>query len=236
MTIQAGDVTYPAVKDDVLGIIVGFDEDSRPAVIRTLEDHAIFGESTNDLLLLNYNQTGGLWFPYRHLVMYNSDSLLEETNVASVILNPKFPNDFFDGLDLEETDTEPAAPEKVEGYTHAEINEFWNSLIWLGLYPGTRDGFNVSHPASDLPNAHHIVVEEKPDFAQLILEFEDSLIVFEAPPHQTDLIIRYVHETLGRNITHYWVSAARVPASPATKWFISRRITITTITTTEPSS
>jgi hypothetical protein len=206
LTIQAGEVTYPAVRDDVLGLVVGFDVEARPAIIRSFEDHAIFGDSTKDLLLLNYTNTDGIWFPHRQLVMYNSDSLLEEATVARVKVNPGFASDFFDGLDLEDTDTEPTPPEQVEGYSHAEINEYWTNLIWGGLYPGTLGGFTVTNPASDLPNVHHIVVEEKPDFAQLILEFEDSLIVFEAPPHQTDLVIQYVHETLGRNITHFWVS------------------------------
>lgn len=189
----------------MLGLVVAFDEDSRPSIIRSFEEHAIFGNSTSDLLLLNYQLTDGLWFPHRQIVMYNDVSLLEEATVASVKVSPTFADDFFDGLQSNETETEPSAPEAVEGYTHAEIYEFWTNLIWSGLYRGTLDGLTVSHPADDLPNAHHIVVEEVGDYSQMILEFEDSLIVFEAPPHQTDLIIKYVHEVLEKNITHYWV-------------------------------
>lgn len=156
-------------------------------------------------MLLDYIVTDGVWFPHRQWVMYKEDALQEEATVARVVLNPAFRNGFFEGLGDDETETEPVPPAKVEGYSHAEINEFWTNLIWTGIYPGTLDGMTVTNPARDLPNAHHIVVEEKADFTQMILEFEDTLIVFEAPPHQTDLIIRYVLEVLERNITHFYV-------------------------------
>jgi hypothetical protein len=46
-----------------------------------------------------------------------------------------------------------------------------------------------------------------PVIEHLVLEFEDgSTFVFEAPPHQTNLVIDYVTKTRNRTITHFWVS------------------------------
>lgn len=191
----------------MLDLVVAFDEDSLPYIIRSFEKHSIFGDSTNDLILTNYTETGGVMFPHRQVVTYNSEAVQEEATVANVVVNPAFEKDFFAGLNANETATEPAPPEKVEGYSHAEINEFWSSLIWGGLYRGTLGGLADTTPANDLPNAHHISIQQNSLFAQMYLEFEDSLIVFEAPPHQTDLVIEYIQETLGKKITHLWVRA-----------------------------
>jgi hypothetical protein len=177
-----------------------------PHVIRSFEDHAIFGLSKNDLLLWDYTEVSGMKFAQRREVIYNEDSILEETTLTNIVVNPDFADGFFDGLPADKTDTTPAPPKKVKGYGHAELTEFFQNTLWGGEYAGTLANLSVTKPADDLPGVHVLLFKDNPILEQIVLEFDDSVIVYEAPPHQTDLVIQWVNETLGRQITHFYVS------------------------------
>ncbi|KFA68552.1 hypothetical protein S40285_07054 [Stachybotrys chlorohalonatus IBT 40285] len=75
-----------------------------------------------------------------------------------------------------------------------------------GQYRGTIGNAIATQPAADLPGLHYLRFSDSPSLAHLILEFEDSVLVFEAPPHQTDLVIQWVEDNLHRPISHLWVS------------------------------
>ncbi|KAH7355636.1 hypothetical protein BKA66DRAFT_430002 [Pyrenochaeta sp. MPI-SDFR-AT-0127] len=198
---------YADVVDEQLNITVIFDpETNLPLLIRALEDHPILGRTTNDLQLFNYTQVDGLLFPQTQKLIYGDEAILEETIVSQIYVNPQFEQGHFDGLALNETETTPSPPRADPKYGHAEVTEYWSNTLWAGAYTGSLKFLNVTHPADDLPGAHHLVFLNNTNFAQLILEFKESVIVFEAPPHQSELVIQWVKENLKKPISHLWVS------------------------------
>lgn len=175
-------------------------------MIRTTEDHPIFGLTTKDLQLYDYIEADGLWFPQQQKIIYGDRAFLEETIITSITVNPQFKDDYFNGLSSDETDTTPAPPQAVPGYGKAVVGEYWSTFIWSGPYTGTLANASSTTLAADLPGAHHLVFLDSPSFGQMILEFEESVIVFEAPPHQTDLVIQWVKKHLDKPISHLYVS------------------------------
>lgn len=178
-----------------------------PFLVRSFEDHAVHGSTTKDLQLYNYTDVEGIMFPQRQKVLYNEVSILEETEVSRIYVDTTFEEGFFDGLDEGETETVPSPPEEIPGYAHAELADYWNILMYGGPYQGTIGNASATQVASDLPGVHHLVFLDSPNVAQLILEFENSVIVLDAPPHQSDLVIEWVDENIGKPITQLWVSA-----------------------------
>ncbi|KAH6981544.1 hypothetical protein BKA56DRAFT_672355 [Ilyonectria sp. MPI-CAGE-AT-0026] len=111
----------PAVYNAVLDLTVIFNPNtSLPYIIRSYENHKLFGRSTHDLLVHDYTQIEGVMFPKRLKTIYNGDLLL----------------------------------------------------------------------------ADYVMV----------VELDDSVIVFDAPAHQSILVMQWVQETLGKSVTHVWSS------------------------------
>lgn len=199
-------LTRTPVHDNQLDLTVAFDPDTKlPFVIRSFEDHAILGRTENDLRLFNYTEIDGLKFPTQRLTIQNDTSVLEQISFDRIVPNPEFPKGFFDGLADGESVTPRVAPSQIKGYSHAEIGEYWSNALWGGPYTGTYDNVTTETLGDDLPNAHRLLVENSPNLEHLILDFEDGVIVYEAPPHQTDLVIRWVKEYLKKPITHIYV-------------------------------
>lgn len=139
------------------------------------------------------------------MVLYNGDAIIEDAVVSKITVNPDFGSGLFDGLGANETKTQPEPPKMMPGYSHAEIGEYWYNTLWGGQYTGTLANLSVTQPAADLPRVHKLLFLDSPSLEQLVLEFDDSVIVFEAPAHQTDLVIGWIQEKLKKPITHLWV-------------------------------
>lgn len=194
------------VRDDIFNITVVFDpKTSLPYLVRSIEDHPIFGLTTKDLQLYDYVEVDNLWFPRNQKIVYGDEALLEETIISAITVNPPFEENHFDGLSTNETDTTPSPPEDIPGYGRALVGEYWSAAIWSGPYSGTLANASSTTLAADLPGAYHLVFLDNPNFGQIILEFEESVIVFESPPHQSDLVIRWVKENIGKPISHLYV-------------------------------
>lgn len=100
-TLRIRDIPYPAVTDDYLKITVAFNPTTYlPYVIRSYENHLIFGNSSSDIVVYNYTSVNGVQFPRRIKLMYNEDNMLIDTLIDSIEVNPNFPSGFFDGLPL----------------------------------------------------------------------------------------------------------------------------------------
>ncbi|KAL7906632.1 metallo-beta-lactamase superfamily protein [Trichoderma velutinum] len=196
------------VLDETMNLLVIFDNASGlPYIIRSYENHDIFGLTTNDLLFYDYASVNGFMYPQRQLQFYNGTSIVADGTYPAATVNPTFPADFFNGLPLSQTTTKPAAPKSQPGYGHAELGEYWRNSLWGGPYTGTLANLTYTSVADDLPNLHKLMFTDYPIIEHLVLEFEDgTTIVFEAPPHQTDLVIDYVTKTRNRTITHLWPS------------------------------
>jgi hypothetical protein len=126
-TLMYHGIPYPAVTDVYLGITVAFKPDTYlPYIVRSYEDHKIFGNSTSDFILYNYTSVAGVQFPRWIKLMYNEDNLLIDTLIDTVTVNPAFPKDFFQGIPLSEIpNTElqipPLALQPSAEYRDAEV-------------------------------------------------------------------------------------------------------------------
>jgi hypothetical protein len=120
---------FPAVTDISLNITVIFDPESfLPYLVRSYEDHLIFGPSTNDYVLTNYTEIGGIKFPRLVQIIYNENSLLLHSLRDTITINPTFDVGFFDGIPLSQIGSTfslslPSAPVLSTEYGAAEVFE-----------------------------------------------------------------------------------------------------------------
>ena len=196
-----------AVYDRILNLTVIFDSQTYlPYIIRSIEDHYVFGKSFRDLIVYNYTSVSGIQFPRRFKTIYNHDILLEDFIVTDIDVNPSLAPGFFDGLNSSYSTAPKAAPARADGYGHAEIGEFSASMLWGGEYTGTLANLSAIHPDPSLPNVWFLQFQDSPFYSQMVFEFENGVIVADAPPHQSQLVIQWVNGTLKKPITHLWVS------------------------------
>jgi hypothetical protein len=91
------------VVDEQLNITVVFDpETNLPLLIRAFEDHPILGRTANDLQLFNYTQVDGLLFPRTQNMISGDETILEETIISQLYVNPQLEQGHFDGIALNE--------------------------------------------------------------------------------------------------------------------------------------
>jgi hypothetical protein len=120
---------FPAVTDHSLNITVVFDPETfLPYLIRSYENHLIFGNSTNDYVLTNYTESEGVQFPRLVQIMYNENNILLHSLRDNIIVNPTFGDNFFAGLPLSQinqtfSQLPPSAPASSTEYGAAEIFE-----------------------------------------------------------------------------------------------------------------
>ena len=128
-TLTMHGISYPAVTDAYLNITVAFEPDTHlPYIIRSYEDHHIYGNSTSDFVVYNYTAVAGVRFPRRIKLMYNEDNMLIDTLIDTVEVNPSFPSDFFQGLPVSEVNRtllqiSPVPPSPSAEYGDAEVFE-----------------------------------------------------------------------------------------------------------------
>lgn len=92
-------ITYPALAANSLNITVAFNSETNlPYIIRSYEDHHIFGKSANDFVVYNYTSFAGVQMPRRVKCMYNEDNLLIDALISDIDVNPNFAKDYFAGI------------------------------------------------------------------------------------------------------------------------------------------
>ncbi|KAJ4051413.1 hypothetical protein NW758_003755 [Fusarium oxysporum] len=162
---------------------------SLPYIIRTIEDHPIYGESTKDLYLLSYKVVQGIKFAHTVQTIYNSttqglNAVLEDFIIDKVILNPSFPSKFFDGISEDRNLAPKSAPKKIPGISAGLMTEYNSNMLGTALKNATIENLKVETPVSDLPQVHWVIVDDDNDLGvkQMAIEFEHEVIILDAPP------------------------------------------------------
>ncbi|KAM5344605.1 hypothetical protein ACJ41O_013140 [Fusarium nematophilum] len=189
------------VYDGTLDISVAFDKDTHlPYLIRSRENHSFFGPSTHDLIVHDYTTVNGVRFPRRFKTIYNREHVLTDYSVGDVIVNSGISSERLNGP----PDRLPShRPRRDRLYGFAEIGEASAIYTW-SEYTGTFANLTATRPWQDLPGVWHVAVADAPTYSQMVLEIGSNVIVLDAPPHQSLLVIRWVRETLGKTVTHIW--------------------------------
>ena len=78
-------------------------------------------------------------------------------------------------------------------------------MLWYGGYAGSLDNLTVIQPVPGLSKLHHLTFNDAPGYRTVVAEFDDAVMVVDAPAHQSKLTIQWVQETLKRNVTHLLV-------------------------------
>jgi hypothetical protein len=90
-------------------------------------------------------------------------------------------------------------------YGFAQLGEWASNGLWTGKYKGKASNVSATHPIPTVPQLWHLRFLDAPSYNQIIMEFDDALIVGEAPPQQSFQVMQWVKDNLGKNITHIWV-------------------------------
>ncbi|KAH6949740.1 hypothetical protein BKA56DRAFT_506653, partial [Ilyonectria sp. MPI-CAGE-AT-0026] len=192
------------VHDETTGLAILFDADTHlPHIIRSYEDHPFYGPSTHDLLVHSYTEVNGVQFPQRFRTIYNGRNVIGDYVADQVLVNSQLPADFF-SKPGNGTIPERSVPILDSEYSFAEIGETSANFIWAGPYTHTFADLEAAttQPFEDIPGLWIMSLTMR----QAVVELEDgSVIVLDAPPHQSKLVLQWVRERLGKNVTHVWV-------------------------------
>lgn len=192
---------------------------SLPHVVRSYQDHPIYGPSTYDLQLSNYTMVDGIMVPRRFQSIYNNpldaDAVLEDFLVEHVEVNPAFEPGWYDGLEADKSDTPKVAPEANSSIETSDILEGYTNMIW-GFDVTPLGDLSATHPLENMTRLWNLIYENI-NYAQMVMEFEDGVIVADAPLHQTDAVIDWIQQNIKKPITHLWVGPSIPDRMPLTK-------------------
>ena len=77
-------------------------------------------------------------------------------------------------------------------------------MIWYFPFQDTLANLTVTHPEPRLSNIYHLTFAGS-IYTCTVGVFEDAVLVTDAPPHQSKLVIQWVKQYLKRDVTHLLV-------------------------------
>lgn len=188
-----------------------------PYAVRSTENHGVYGQSTNDVVFSNYaNVSFGtsrtINYPTLIQTIYNDIYVIEDITVENITANAQFPTDFFRAVPQDAPEGVPGdpyhphAPHTDEEYPRSEVHEFYESGIWYGPFGKALNASSVVvkpvFPGGNVPQIQNLCVGG-PGYTQLLIEFDDGLVITDAPAHRSKLILQWVKENMhGKKITH----------------------------------
>ena len=208
--------TYSELVHETLGLSLLVNTTNHiPYAVRSMEQHLVFGNSTNDVLLVAWKNVQfeasatkhTVMLPHRLQTVYNSMSVLEDFIIDSILVNGVLQSDFFATKPAPKGTgggTNPQHPATSPEYPRSEVHEFFESGLWSGPF---TDFANVSdvvvdHPVPGLKEIMNIWVAYA-DYVQVLVEFEDGLLITDAAPHRSTIILEWVKANMnGKKITH----------------------------------
>ena len=203
---------HPAVFDSSRNLTIIFDPDTYlPARIRAYENHPILGPSTNDVMYYNYTTVSGIKFAQNMKMLYNDNLMIQEVLYDTFTVNGNVSSTFFEGLPSaisNETFTgvPPAPAQYSEIFSPAQIFEFSQNFFYAGPYAGKLSNMTVIKPIPSLPNLWHLTFNDNTVYRTTVAVFDDAIMVTDAPPQQSLLVIEWVKEKFNRPVTHLLVT------------------------------
>ncbi|EXL71047.1 hypothetical protein FOPG_13165 [Fusarium oxysporum f. sp. conglutinans race 2 54008] len=176
-----------------------------PYIIRTEEQHPIYGYATKDVYLSNYKEVQGIKFPHTIQTIYNSSSqrlgvVLEDFVIDKINATAEFPKDFFDpGSDGQNR----IMQKKTPGVPSGLVTDYSTSLLGSPVKNVSVDALKSIRPV-DLLQLYWLIIDDSHDlgFKQLIIEFENEVIVCDAPPFWSEAVMEWIKKTIGKKVTY----------------------------------
>lgn len=189
------------------------DATSLPYAIRSKEQHKVFGASTSDIVFSNFTSVAvegksSISLPHRVQTVYNNAFVLEDFTVDKFELNADVAEDFFKAAPPPDADNHSplGAPMVQDQYTRSDVHEFFEAGLWNGeSVQGMNTSQVVVKPIFPNGNSPHIqaLYVGYADYVQMLVEFEDGLLITDAPAHRSKVVLQWVKENMkGKKITH----------------------------------
>lgn len=201
-----------------LGLSLLIDSETHlPYAVRSAEEHSLYGPSNSDLILTAYSNVSvsdgcNIMLPHRFQTIYNSRFVLEDFLIDKIVVNPTYPESFFEGHvpqpkprdPSQSAGTIPVKPERRLGYSRSEVHEMFETGLWGGAFDDIANISTVivDTPFPDFKNIMRIYVNY-PDYVQLLVEHENGFLITDAPAHRSKIILQWIAQNKpGKNITH----------------------------------
>ncbi|KAK5996230.1 hypothetical protein PT974_04661 [Cladobotryum mycophilum] len=181
-----------------------------PYKIRSYEQHATFGNSTNDVLFSNYSAVSvkaqpklSFLLPFRLQTIYNSATVLEDVKLDSISINPIFKSGFFDPVPEPDGHSSPQAPQQSVIYPRSEVHEFFEAGLWGGPFESffNTSDVVVEYPVPGIPQIMSVYVGYA-DYVQLVINFTDGVLITDAPQHRSRILIKWISDTLHKSVKY----------------------------------
>ncbi|RBQ80985.1 hypothetical protein FVER14953_10687 [Fusarium verticillioides] len=192
-------------------LIVVNSETYLPYIVRSEEQHPIYGNATKDVYLSNYRDVQGIKFPHTIQTIYSSSSqrlnvVLEDFVIGKINATAKLGDNFFDlvphGQKVNISEKHPDVPSGL-------VTDYSTSLLGS---PVKNVGVEALKSARlvDLPQVYWLIIDDGHDlgFKQRIIEFETEVIVCDAPPLWSEAVMEWVEKNIGKKVTYM---ALRIP-------------------------
>ncbi|EMT68868.1 hypothetical protein FOC4_g10004960 [Fusarium odoratissimum] len=204
--VDINGIKFPAVYSNLDKLLLIVDPETYlPYIIRTEEQHPIYGYATKDVYLSNYKEVRGIQFPHTIQTIYNSSSqrlgvVLEDFVIDKINATAEFPKDFFDpGPDGQNR----IMQKKTPGVPSGLVTDYSTSLLGSPVKNVSVDALKSIRPV-DLLQLYWLIIDDSHDlgFKQLIIEFENEVIVCDAPPFWSEAAMEWIKKTIGKKVTY----------------------------------
>ena len=214
--LEINGISLPAVYDPITNLTIGMDPTTYlPHVVRISEYNQVFGASTNDLYLANYqppnssNTSTSMMLPRRFETVYNGGATIQDVLFENVEINPVFDAGQFD------VQPDPNSKHPVQNRTAnyletdlSKVGEFYETALWSGEFIENLDQVNATHPIPDLPQLWHLTFStqdgDQGGYAQLVIEVEDGVLVADAPDHLVQIVLGWINDNLHKPVKYIW--------------------------------
>lgn len=79
-------------------------------------------------------------------------------------------------------------------------------MVWYGPYEDTLANLTVTKPVPQLSNIYHLAFAGS-IYTCTVGVFKDAVLVTDAAPHQSKLVIQWIKQYLHRDVTHLLVGS-----------------------------
>ena len=169
-----------------------------PHMVRSYEQHRIFGNSTNDVVFSNYSTFGSVLLPQRIQTTYNTFNMIEDMFLDNITLNPRWPSGYFEP---DSSNSTLMAPSQSTDYPRSEVHESFESGLWSGPFSYNVSDLVVEYPLPSVPAIKSVYIGYA-DYVQLLIEFSSGFLVTDAPPHRSKIILDWVSRHSSKRITY----------------------------------
>ncbi|KAF4499500.1 hypothetical protein FAGAP_4290 [Fusarium agapanthi] len=204
--VDINGITFPAVYSNLDKLLLVVDPETYlPYIVRSEEQHPIYGNATKDLYLSNYKEVQGTKFPHTIQTIYSSSShrlsvVLEDFVIDKINATAKFRGDFFD---LVPNGQKVNILEKPPGVASGLVTDYSTSLLGSPVKNVSVDALKSARP-TDLLQLYWLIIDDSHDlgFKQLIIEFETEVIVCDAPPFWSEAVMEWIKKNIGKKVTY----------------------------------